>query len=94
MEQDYYKNADIAIQKALIKTTLKNSRSEAMEALKSHGGKDSNYGKSEFIDDIDARGFDLLINKYRKMNDGDPIRPDIKQVFDETTTQLTEANTN
>ena len=91
MEQDYYKNADIAIQKALIKKTLSNSRTEAMTALKSHGGKDSNYPKSEFIEDINARSFDLFINKYKKMNDGDSIQPDIKEVMDTTTRKLNEA---
>jgi hypothetical protein len=91
MEQDYYKNADLTIQKALIKKTLSNSRSEAMKALKSHGGKDSNYPKSEFIDDINARSFDLFINKYKKMNEGDSIQPDIKESMDETTKQLNEA---
>ena len=75
----------------LIKKTLSNSRAEAMKALKSHGGKDSNYPKSEFIDDMNARSFDQLINKYKKMNAGDSIRPDIKEVFEETTKQLNEA---
>ena len=91
MEQDYYKNADIAIQKALIKKTLSNSRTEAMTALKSHGGKDSNYPKSEFIEDINARSFDLFINKYKSMNAGDSVQPDIKEAMDVTTKQLNEA---
>ena len=78
MEDEEYKTADIAVQKGLIKMALGASRSDAMKQLKSLGGPNQDYGKSKYADDIENRAFDLMIDKYTKTNDGDPItQPDI-----------------
>ena len=65
MEDETYKTSDITVQKGLISKLLTASRSDAMSQLKSEDG--------EFAVDIESRAFDLMIDKYTKTNDGDPI---------------------
>ena len=65
MEDETYKTSDITVQKGLISKLLTASRSDAMSQLKSEDG--------EFAEDIESRAFDLMIDKYTKTNDGDPI---------------------
>jgi len=82
MEDEEYKTADIAVQKGLIKMALGASRSDAMKQLKSLGGPNQDYGKSKYADDIENRAFDLMIDKYTKTNDGDPInQPEVLEAI-------------
>jgi len=73
MEDEEYKTADVAVQKGLIKMALGASRSDAMKQLKSLGGPQEDYAESKYAKDIENRAFDLMIDKYTKTNDGDPI---------------------
>jgi hypothetical protein len=83
MEDEEYKTADITVQKGLIRKALNLSRQDAMAQLKSLGGPEQTYGESKYARDIEDRAFDLMIDKYIKTNDGDPItQPEVLEVID------------
>jgi len=69
-----YKNADVAVQKILIKKALSNSRTTAKAMLKSDGSKKDGYAASEFYESINARHQEIFLKKMIDENDGDPFK--------------------
>jgi len=69
-----YKNADVAVQKILIKKVLSNSRTTAKNMLKSDGSGD--FASSKFYESINARHQEIFLKKMIAENDGDPFKDD------------------
>jgi len=67
-----YKNADVAVQKIMIKKVLSNSRTTAKNMLKSDGSGE--LAASKFYESINARHQEIFLKKMIAENDGDPFK--------------------
>jgi len=74
-----YKNADRLIKEGYILKALGSARSEARKMLNSSGEEEGGYPKSEFYDSIQARGLDLLKDKYLTHNRSEPLSVETKK---------------
>ena len=100
-----YQNLDVALKKIAIQNTLKEARSDAKIMLRSDGDVNNNKNKlsdgsiapiSNFYEDLNIRSNELLLEKLKQQNDGDPfINSDLID-FENTINQqkeIIEANT-
>ena len=83
--EDFLK-ADKLLQKGTIQNYLTQSRSISMAMLKADGqteytlpsGAKTIFPKSNYADEIKARGEDLMINKFKTYNEGNPLTEETK----------------
>ena len=83
--EDFLK-ADKLLQKGTIQNYLTQSRSISMAMLKADGkteytlpsGAKTIFPKSNYSDEIKARGEDLMINKFKTYNEGNPLTEETK----------------
>jgi len=78
---EIYQNSERLIKEGYISEILGKARSEAKKMLNSSGGKESNYPKSEFYDSIQARGLDLLKDKFLTHNRSEPLSATTTEAF-------------
>jgi hypothetical protein len=83
-----YQNSDRLVKEGYISEALGKARSEARKMLNSSGGKDSDYPKSEFYDSIQARGIDLLKDKFLSHNRSEPLSTTTTEAFKEANEKL------
>jgi len=81
INSEIYQNSDRLVKEGYISEALGSARSEARKMLNSTGGKESNYPKSEFYDSIQARGIDLLKNKFLTHNRSEPLSATTTEAF-------------
>ena len=83
-----YQNSERLVKEGYISEALGSARSEARKMLNSAGGKDSDYSKSEFFDSIQARGLDLLKDKFVSHNRNVPLSEETTEAFNTANEQL------
>ena len=83
-----YQNSERLVKEGYISEALGSARSEARKMLNSAGGKDSDYSKSEFFDSIQARGLDLLKDKFVSHNRNVPLSEETTEAFTTANEQL------
>ena len=87
VENEEFLNSDRLIQHGVIQNYLSKAGSISMAMLKSDGeteytlpsGAKTIFPKSAYADDIKARGEDLMINKFKTYNQGNPLTEETKQ---------------
>ena len=94
INSEIYQNSDRLVKEGYISEALGSARSEARKMLNSTGGKDSDYPKSEFYDSIQARGIDLLKDKFLTHNRSEPLSATTTEAFKEAddTLKIMESN--
>jgi hypothetical protein len=94
INSEIYQNSDRLVKEGYISEALGSARSEARKMLNSTGGKDSDYPKSEFYDSIQARGIDLLKDKFLSHNRSDPLSATTTEAFKQAdeTLKIMESN--
>ena len=88
INNEIYQNSDRLVKEGYISEALGSARSEARKMLNSTGGKDSDYPKSEFYDSIQARGIDLLKDKFVSHNRNVPLSEETTEAFTTANEQL------
>ena len=87
VDNEEFLKKDRLIQQGLIQNYLSKAGSISMAMLKSDGetpytlpsGAKTIFPKSNYADDIKARGEDLMINKFKTYNQGNPLTEETKQ---------------
>jgi hypothetical protein len=90
-----YQNSERLVKEGYISEALGYARSEARKMLNSAGGKNSDYPKSEFYNSIQARGLDLLKDKFLTHNRSEPLSATTTEAFkqaDETLKKMENNN--
>ena len=93
---EIYQNSERLIKEGYISEILGKARSEARKMLNSSGAitKDNPYPKSEFYDSIQARGLDLLKDKFLTHNRSEPLSATTTEAFKQADETLKTMETN
>ena len=94
INSEIYQNSDRLVKEGYISEALGSARSEARKMLNSSGGKESNYPKSKFFDSIQARGLDLLKDKFLTHNRSEPLSATTTEAFKQADETLKTMETN
>jgi hypothetical protein len=96
INSEIYQNSERLVKEGYISEALGSARSEARKMLNSSGAitKNNPYPKSEFYDSIQARGLDLLKDKFLTHNRSDPLSTTTKKAFEQADETLKTMETN
>ena len=83
INSEIYQNSERLVKEGYISEALGTARSEARKMLNSSGAitKNNPYPKSEFYDSIQARGLDLLKDKFLTHNRSEPLSTTTTEAF-------------